>query len=390
MEFWEKIFSLSLHPVELCFVLLWVVCFIGYVVILFQAQKSVGRISQNDLLPTRSSLKVSVLIPARNEEKHLKACLEAILSQNDIHYIEEILVLDDHSTDNTRALVENLHNPLIRCISLPASLTGKKAAITLGVKLAKASVIALTDADCIPEKNWIRSVSKQYVDQNALIFTTGLVSIQDHQNVLSRFQSLDFMANMALTAWGLKNQYFYLANGANMSFLKTSFEDVGGYGGNEHIASGDDVFLIKKMAEQKNKTLMFLHDPDAAVVTTPQKTWATLWEQRKRWATKSKAYASGTLWSVQALTFLLSVGIIGFILYSLIFSAGMLYISMLILLIKAVVDYLFLSGLSKKWNLHPALQYYPLSFLTYLIYIIFMGLTALFPSAYLWKGRKQQ
>ncbi len=390
MEFWEKILSLSFHPVELFFVLLWLVCFIAYVVILFRAQKSVDRISQNDLLPTHSSLKVSVLIPARNEEKHLKACLDAILSQNDSHNIEEILVLDDHSTDSTREMVENLNNPLIRCISLPASLTGKKAAITLGVKLAKAPVIALTDADCIPEKNWIRSVGKQYVDQKSLIFTTGLVSIQDHQNVLSRFQSLDFMANMALTAWGIKNQYFYLANGANMSFRKTSFEDVGGYEGNEHIASGDDVFLIKKMAEQKNKTLMFLHDPDAAVVTTPQKSWETLWEQRKRWATKSKTYASGTLWSFQALTFLLSAGIIGFMLYGLIFSAGMLYISMLILLIKAVVDYLFLSGLSKKWNLRPALQYYPLSFLTYLLYIILMGLTALFPSAYSWKGRKQQ
>lgn len=390
MEFWKKIFSLSFHPVELCIVLLWLVCFTGYVVILFRAQKSVGGISQNDLLPTHSSLNISVLIPARNEEKHLKACLEAILSQNDIHIIEEILVLDDHSTDSTREIIENLNNPLIRCISLPASLTGKKAAITLGVKLAKAPVIALTDADCIPEKNWIRSVGKQYADQQSLIFTTGLVSIQDHENVLSRFQSLDFIANMALTAWGIKNQYFYLANGANMSFRKTSFEDVGGYGGNEHIASGDDVFLIKKMAEQKNKTLMFLHDPDAAVVTTPQKSWETLWEQRKRWATKSKAYASGTLWSFQALTFLLSAGIIGFLLYGLIFSAGMMYISMLILLFKAVVDYLFLSGLSKKWNLRPALQYYPLSFLTYLIYIILMGLTALFPSAYSWKGRKQQ
>jgi cellulose synthase/poly-beta-1,6-N-acetylglucosamine synthase-like glycosyltransferase len=132
MEFWEKIFSLSFHPVELFFVLLWLVCFIGYVVILFRAQKSAGRISQNDLLPTHSSLKISVLIPARNEEKHLKACLEAILSQNDSHIIEEILVLDDHSTDSTRELVENLNNPLIRCISLTGIADRKKSCHHIG------------------------------------------------------------------------------------------------------------------------------------------------------------------------------------------------------------------------------------------------------------------
>ncbi|MBK8620935.1 MAG: glycosyltransferase [Saprospiraceae bacterium] len=391
MEYWEKLIFNSLSPTEFFFVSLWVVLFLVYALILFRALKTAGYTSQSDIQTTKqTSAKISILIPARNEEEHLKKCLEAILNQHDIHLIEEVLVLNDHSTDNTKKIVENLQNPLIRCLSLPDSITGKKAAITYGVKQSKASVIALTDADCIPEKNWIKTISNQYTNSSTLIFTTGPVCIQNPKNVLERFQSLDFMANMAMTAWGIRHKLFYLANGANMSFRKTSFDEVGGYEGNNHIASGDDVFLVKIMAGLKNKTVMFLNDSHAVVATTPQKTWSELWEQRKRWATKSKVYASGILWSFQALVFILAAGIMVFLLYSMIFKNPVIQISLYLLISKAVVDYCFLSGLSKKWNLRCALTYFPLSFITYQIYIIMMGLMALFPSSYSWKGRKQQ
>lgn len=390
MELWENMPALYLSTGEFIYGVLWLVCFGVYAVILYQAQKTVVKAEQNETLPETPLLKISVLVPARNEGQHIKACLVAILGQNDGHIIEEVLVLDDHSSDNTREIVENINHPLIRYVALSESQTGKKAAITLGVKLAKASVVSMTDADCIPNKNWLQSISRQFTHQKSLIFTTGLVSIQDHQNVLSRFQSLDFMANMALTAWGIQHQYFYLANGANMSFRKASFEEVGGYNDNEHIASGDDVFLIKKMAEQKNKTVMFLQDQDVSVVTIPQNTWSSLWEQRKRWATKSKVYTSSALWYFQALTFLLSFGIFGFMMYGAFFHIETLIIPLTFLGIKGITDYLFLSLLSKVWNQKPALQYFFLSFLTYQIYIILMGFTALFPTNYSWKGRTQQ
>ncbi|WP_426043254.1 glycosyltransferase family 2 protein [Bacillus pumilus] len=49
-------------------------------------------------------ISLSILIPARNEEKRIEACLQSIVDQR--LYPKELIVLDDHSTDQTRAIVE--------------------------------------------------------------------------------------------------------------------------------------------------------------------------------------------------------------------------------------------------------------------------------------------
>lgn len=95
-----------------------------------------------------ASPEVSIIVPARNEEVCLGDCLQSLVGQDGISY--EIIVVDDQSTDRTRAIAESFAN--VRVISpglLPAGWTGKNNALTAGVKEARGEWLLFTDADTV-------------------------------------------------------------------------------------------------------------------------------------------------------------------------------------------------------------------------------------------------
>ncbi len=101
---------------------------------------------------------VSVIVPARNEEACLGACLHSLLSQkdndkeNDSGLLLEIIVVDDHSTDHTREIASSFSGHQVRVIeagTLPAGWTGKNNAVTAGSRAARGEWLLFTDADTI-------------------------------------------------------------------------------------------------------------------------------------------------------------------------------------------------------------------------------------------------
>jgi glycosyltransferase involved in cell wall biosynthesis len=96
---------------------------------------------------------VSVIVPARNEEASLGACLQSLIEQaKDVPL--EIIVVDDHSTDRTREIASSFSNPpspvrVIEAGPLPAGWTGKNHAVTSGAALARGPWLLFTDADTL-------------------------------------------------------------------------------------------------------------------------------------------------------------------------------------------------------------------------------------------------
>src|SRR6266436_5173601 len=89
---------------------------------------------------------VSVIVPARNEEACLGACLESLVSQDGVAF--EIIVVDDGSTDRTRVIAESLPGAqVIEPGPLPAGWSGKNNALTAGAKRARGEWFLFTDAD---------------------------------------------------------------------------------------------------------------------------------------------------------------------------------------------------------------------------------------------------
>lgn len=94
---------------------------------------------------------VSVIVPARNEEKNIANCLHHLLSQTYSPY--EVIVVDDRSSDGTSELVESYRRvakvPLkkIRIEKLPPGWTGKNYAMFTGSRAAEGEWLLFTDAD---------------------------------------------------------------------------------------------------------------------------------------------------------------------------------------------------------------------------------------------------
>src|SRR5581483_12089306 len=94
---------------------------------------------------------ISVIIPARNEARNIGACLESVLAQKYPKELFEVIVVDDHSEDNTVEVVHEHMADNVRCISLADYLPDsnninayKKAAIATGIAASSGSLIVTT------------------------------------------------------------------------------------------------------------------------------------------------------------------------------------------------------------------------------------------------------
>lgn len=109
---------------------------------------SVYRATMSATRTSPLSPQVSVIIPARNEEASLGACLESLVSQSGIDF--EIIVVDDHSTDRTQEIAQSF--PRVRVIEagpLPEGWTGKNNAVATGAREARGQWLLFADADTV-------------------------------------------------------------------------------------------------------------------------------------------------------------------------------------------------------------------------------------------------
>ena len=112
---------------------------------------------------------VSVLVPAHNEAGCIGTCLESLIRQQ--AQITEILVLDDHSEDATREIIESIgaRDPRVLCLAgqtLPEGWTGKAWACHQLSQAATGDVLIFTDADTVHQPECVASVLSTVLRRN--------------------------------------------------------------------------------------------------------------------------------------------------------------------------------------------------------------------------------
>jgi len=101
---------------------------------------------------------ISVIVPARNEEKYIKKCIQSLLDQNIKNY--ELLLVDDNSTDSTLELMENFRDDsrvrIFKAGEKPSGWVGKNWPCYIGYQNSKGKYLMFTDADTIHSNRSIR------------------------------------------------------------------------------------------------------------------------------------------------------------------------------------------------------------------------------------------
>jgi poly-beta-1,6-N-acetyl-D-glucosamine synthase len=225
--------------------------------------------------------KISVVVAARNEEHNIERVVETLLAQDYPQF--EIIVVDDHSTDHTKAFVQSISDPRVKVI--PNTGNGKKSAITTGVSMATGEIIACTDADCVVLPGWLGAVDDSFATDRVHM-TFGGVRLLPSKTFFSKLQSLEFASVIGVGAATASMGIPTMCNGANMAFRKVTFAQVDGYNGNLELASGDDEFLMRKVSRLGVEAVSFDSRQERVVSTNPQPSVKAFVHQRLRWASK--------------------------------------------------------------------------------------------------------
>lgn len=334
-----------------------------------------------------SSSFLSIIIAARNEAENIEACLKSLSENNFPKSNYEVILIDDHSDDDTYDLAVGLNIPNLKVIKQEEGLSGKKQALKKGISISKGDLILTSDADCTYHTHWLASMISYFENHQAKLIT-GPIAFTKLDGFLQKFQALDLIGLMAVTASGIKTEKQFMANGSNMIYSREIFDEVDGYRGNEHLASGDDMFLIHKVAEKYPDDIHFVKSKEAIVETNAEPTLSDFLAQRKRWATKTTHYTDRKLVFVLAAVFILSVTILLNIFIFSFFNSLFLFIGLFQLFIKMILDYLFLSNIAKFFDARSLMKLFFPSNIFHLFYITYSGISGLFGGKYTWKGRE--
>lgn len=323
---------------------------------------------------------VTVLIAFRNEMRHLGTCIQGILNQNYPVDKLNILLLNDHSVDDSvKSIAPYLQYPNVRLIEMPEPIQGKKKSVAYGLNQVETPFVLLTDADCIAGPDWVQHMLDHMMEENADAIC-GPVEIRNESNLLEQFQALDFAGMMAITAISMKYKWFYLANGANM-LLRMDALDMKNISWQEEYASGDDMSLIAHL-EKKQAKIHFAKDKSAIVSTVAQSTVSGLFQQRLRWGTKNKSSKSLLMLGQLGLAYMVSIlslaALIGLIFYP---------FFIFIILLKIIGDMILLTAVSPFFKKQAHLIKIPVFSIMHSTYIAVIGTLSLLPLRYQWKGR---
>ena len=348
-----------------------------------------------------SNLKLSIIIPARNEEKNIKACLDSICRQSYPKELYEVLVVDDYSTDATAEIIKNYPEKNVQLISLQQILkeeklnSYKKKAIESAIEQSTGELIITTDADCIVPINWLQTISSFYTETNAA-FIAMPVNYNSQNNFLEIFQTIDFMTLQGVTGASVYKCIHSMCNGANLAYSKKAFYEVNGFKGIENIASGDDMLLMHKIYQQQPDKVFFLKSQEVIVQTQPMKTLKDFFNQRIRWASKADKYDDKRIFSVLVLVYLFNVILVVLPVLSLFnnfqfsifnFQFSLFNFWIFILLGKTMIELFFLYPVAKFFSKQHLLFYFPISQPFHILYTIIAGWLGKF-GTYEWKDRK--
>ncbi|NDF35021.1 MAG: glycosyltransferase [Nitrosopumilaceae archaeon] len=216
--------------------------------------------------------RISVIVPAYNEEKVIQTTIESLLATD--YPDKEIIVVDDGSKDNTLNLAMN-YKEKIKVIHKENG--GKASALNQGLLYTTGDIVTIVDADTIIGNSSLKHIARAMTESNVAA-AAGNVKIRNKTNWLTWCQSLEYLSGIQIMRRGL--DYFgaiTIVPGALGAFRKKNLEEAGTYHKDTLVEDFDATLKVLRsgmIVNGSNKAVAYTQAPP---------TFGDFYKQRKRW-----------------------------------------------------------------------------------------------------------
>jgi poly-beta-1,6-N-acetyl-D-glucosamine synthase len=225
-------------------------------------------------LPVSPDLRISVIVPAFNEEKSIASSIESLLALDYHDY--EVVVVDDGSTDGTLEIARRYEGKVVRVIH--QDNRGKAEALNAGIRSATGVVVLTVDADTRLNAASLRALSDRFSSNPALGALAGNVKVDVPGGLLQRLQEVEYTTGIGLTRKGQSMlSSVMIVPGPIAAFRKDALERAG-YFSPDTFAEDFDVTL----AVLKERYRVEYEDAAIAYTIAPRGV-GDLVKQRRRW-----------------------------------------------------------------------------------------------------------
>ncbi len=254
-------------------------------------------------------------------------------------------------------------------------LRGKVRAMAEGIKIASGEIILTTDADCIVNPLWAKTIASYYIGNVGVV--NGFTS-QTVKNPFSGMQAIDFIYLLFIAAGTINLGKPVSCIGNNMSFRKKAYLETGGFEALPFSVTED--FLLLNSIHKLNKyEVIYPLTKDSLVISKPASTFKELYNQKKRWAVggiDTPPIGLGLMfWSFLSNLFIL--------LTPFFFSAAWTYL----VFFKIAIDFFVLLPVHQRLGLQRNLKYFLVFEIYYMIYVVILPFVILFNKKVKWKDR---
>lgn len=238
----------------------------------------------------RAFVPVSLIICAKNEVQNLKNFLPFFLKQDYPNY--QVIVVNDGSWDGTAEYLQSIESQFsnLKIVTIKEQekyKTGKKFALTLGIKAASHEHLIFTDADCEPSGNtWLQNLMRHYQPHTQILI--GYAPYKNEGGFLNSIIRFDTAHNAILYLSRAVAGKAFMGVGRNLGYTKTIFFDNKGFASHQHLLSGDDDLFVNEVATRSNTSVVI--NEDSFTYSIPKKTWASWLQQKTRHVSVARHY----------------------------------------------------------------------------------------------------
>ena len=306
-DFSKKEFYFSLIAQMIYLIILSITILFLLNVLMIYSLKRMNGAGKNE----NNQVNISIIVALKNEVDNINALIESIKSLDYQNEMFEVIFVDDNSTDGTLDILKSKTDTIKNFSVLEsktADVSGKRDALSFGIRNSKYPYILITDADCRPQANWLKAYSKKFELGYEMLF--GIAPFYQRKQLLNKIACFENLRgsflSFSMTSLGLP----YTAAARNFGFTAKAFELLGGYSKTKDTMSGDDDLLLREAVKKKMK-IGLVTESGSFVYSEAKKTFKEYFQQKARHTQTSFHYLLKNqviigFWHLLNLTFLFS------------------------------------------------------------------------------------